>query len=195
MIDFTEVFQLKCLKSKNKGHTNFYDCCDLTKKVYLLYLLLTFSFFLSNIGSLFIYMQTIQHSQVLLYVLTTTGSLYSSQKSTTNNIQLIAQYKQKTTLDHSNSLLRIYDLTLAADFLLYTDRERRKSWKVIIYHVRPNNCGCASDLSTTTTIYQMTQSLMTGLMRILQMRLLISTWCRDLEVGHSISLDTMNTNL
>ena len=117
------------------------------------------------------------------------------KKSTTNNIQLIAQYKQKTTLDHSNSLLRIYDLTLAADFLLYTDRERRNSWKVIIYHVRPNNCGCASDLSTTTTIYQMTQSLMTGLMRILQMRLLISTWCRDLEVGHSISLDTMNTNL
>ena len=94
-------------------------------------------------------MQTIQHSQVLLYVLTTTGSLYSSQKSTTNNIQLIAQYKQKTTLDHSNSLLRIYDLTLAADFLLYTDRERRKSWKVIIYHVSPNNCGCASELSTT----------------------------------------------
>ena len=90
----------------------------------LLYLLLVF---LSNIGSLFIYMQTIQHSQVLLYVLTTTGSLYSSQKSTTNNIQLIAQYKQKTTSDHSNSLLRIYDLTLAADFLLYTDRVRRNS--------------------------------------------------------------------
>ena len=22
-------------KPKNKGHTNFYDCCDLTKKVYL----------------------------------------------------------------------------------------------------------------------------------------------------------------
>ena len=142
-------------------------------------------------------MQTIQHSQVLLYVLTTTGSLYSSQKSTTNNIQLIAQYKQKTTSDHSNSLLRIYDLTLAADFRLHTDRARRNSWKVIIYHVSPNNCGCASNLSTTTTIYQMTQSLMTGLMRILQMRLLISTWCRDLEVDHyySISIDTMNTNL
>ena len=136
-------------------------------------------------------MQTIQHSQVLLYVLTTTGSLYSSQKSTTNNIQLIAQYKQKTTSDHSNSLLRIYDLTLAADFCLHTDRECRNSWKVIIYHVSPNNCGCASNLSTT--IYQMTQSLMTGLMRILQMRLLISTWCRDLEVDHyySISLSTL----
>lgn len=142
-------------------------------------------------------LMTIQHSQVLLYVLTTTGSLYSSQKSTTNNIQLIAQYKQKTTSDHSNSLLRIYDLTLAADLRLHTDRARRNSWKVIIYHVSPNNCGCASNLSTTTTIYQMTQSLMTGLMRILQMRLLISTWCRDLEVDHyySISLDTMNTNL
>jgi len=72
-------------------------------------------------------LMTIQHSQVLLYVLTTTGSLYSSQKSTTNNIQLIAQYKQKTTSDHSNSLLRIYDLTLAADFRLHTDRARRNS--------------------------------------------------------------------
>ena len=24
------------LKPKNKGHTNFYECCDLTKKVYLI---------------------------------------------------------------------------------------------------------------------------------------------------------------
>ena len=23
------------LKPKNKGHTNFYECCDLTKKIYL----------------------------------------------------------------------------------------------------------------------------------------------------------------
>ena len=23
---------------KNKGHTNFYECCDLTEKVYLIYL-------------------------------------------------------------------------------------------------------------------------------------------------------------
>ena len=35
-MDFTEVFQLKGLMSKNKGHTNFYECCDLTKKVYLM---------------------------------------------------------------------------------------------------------------------------------------------------------------
>ena len=36
-IDFTKIFKSKGLKSKNKGHTNFYDCCDLTKKVYLMY--------------------------------------------------------------------------------------------------------------------------------------------------------------
>ena len=35
MIDFTRIFQLKGLTPKNKGHTNFYKCCDLTKKVYL----------------------------------------------------------------------------------------------------------------------------------------------------------------
>ena len=26
---------MKGLKPKNKGHTNFHECCDLTKKVYL----------------------------------------------------------------------------------------------------------------------------------------------------------------
>ena len=26
------MYQLKCLKPKNKGHTNFYECCDLTKE-------------------------------------------------------------------------------------------------------------------------------------------------------------------
>ena len=35
-IDFTKTFQLKGLKPKNKGHMNFYECCDLTKKVYLI---------------------------------------------------------------------------------------------------------------------------------------------------------------
>ena len=30
------MFQLKGLKPKNKGQTNFYQCCDLTKKVYLM---------------------------------------------------------------------------------------------------------------------------------------------------------------
>ena len=34
-IDVTKIFRLKGLKTKNKGHTNFYECCDLTKKVYL----------------------------------------------------------------------------------------------------------------------------------------------------------------
>ena len=27
---------MKCLKPKNKGHTNFYGCCDLMEKVYLM---------------------------------------------------------------------------------------------------------------------------------------------------------------
>ena len=38
MIDFTNIFQLKGLKHKNKGRTNFYECCDLTKKLYLQYI-------------------------------------------------------------------------------------------------------------------------------------------------------------
>ena len=37
LIDFTKIFQLKGLKPKNKGHTNFYECCDLTEKVYLMF--------------------------------------------------------------------------------------------------------------------------------------------------------------
>ena len=33
LIDFTKIiFQLKGLKPKNKGHTNFYECINLTKK-------------------------------------------------------------------------------------------------------------------------------------------------------------------
>ena len=38
LIDFTKIYWLKGLKLKNKGHTNFYECCDLTKKqkVYLM---------------------------------------------------------------------------------------------------------------------------------------------------------------
>ena len=34
-MDFTNIFQLKGPKPKNKGHMNFYECCDLTKKVCL----------------------------------------------------------------------------------------------------------------------------------------------------------------
>ena len=33
--DFSKIFQIKGLKLKTKGHMNFYECCDLTKKVYL----------------------------------------------------------------------------------------------------------------------------------------------------------------
>ena len=35
LLDFTKIYQLKGLKSKNNGCTNFYECCDLTEKVYL----------------------------------------------------------------------------------------------------------------------------------------------------------------
>ena len=35
LLDFTRIFQLKGLKPKNKGRINFYECCDLMKKVYL----------------------------------------------------------------------------------------------------------------------------------------------------------------
>ena len=38
----TKIFQLKGLKPKTKGRTNFYECCDLTKKVYLMYSRLVF---------------------------------------------------------------------------------------------------------------------------------------------------------
>ena len=34
-MDFSKFYWLKGLKSKNKGLTNFYECCDLTKKVCL----------------------------------------------------------------------------------------------------------------------------------------------------------------
>ena len=36
MIDDTKVYQLKSLKPKSNDQTNVYDCCDLTKKVYLI---------------------------------------------------------------------------------------------------------------------------------------------------------------
>ena len=35
LMDFTNIFQFKGLKPKNKGHANFYESSDLTKKVYL----------------------------------------------------------------------------------------------------------------------------------------------------------------
>ena len=34
-INLSKIFPLKGLKPKNKGHTKFYECCDLTKKVYM----------------------------------------------------------------------------------------------------------------------------------------------------------------
>ena len=35
-IDSSKIYQLKCLKPKNKDHTNFAECCDLMEKVYLI---------------------------------------------------------------------------------------------------------------------------------------------------------------
>ena len=35
MIDFIKIYQLKGLKPKNKGHTNFYECCDLTENTHI----------------------------------------------------------------------------------------------------------------------------------------------------------------
>ena len=49
MIDFTKIFQLKGLKPKNKGHTNFYECCNLKKKVYLEYLVYAFQLQLNQL--------------------------------------------------------------------------------------------------------------------------------------------------
>ena len=34
-MEFTNIFQLKGPKPKNKGQMNFYECCNLTKKAYL----------------------------------------------------------------------------------------------------------------------------------------------------------------
>ena len=36
-MDSTKMVQLNGLKPKNKGQTNFYECCDLTEKVHLVY--------------------------------------------------------------------------------------------------------------------------------------------------------------
>ena len=36
-MDFSIIYRLKGLKPKNKDDANFYECCDLTKKKYLLY--------------------------------------------------------------------------------------------------------------------------------------------------------------
>ena len=44
-IDFIKIFQLKGLKPKNKDHMNFYECCDLTKKVYLMLLYFSHLYF------------------------------------------------------------------------------------------------------------------------------------------------------
>ena len=35
--DLSKIYQLNGLQPKNKGHINFYECCDLTKKVCLMH--------------------------------------------------------------------------------------------------------------------------------------------------------------
>ena len=34
--DARKIYRFKGMKPKNKGHMKFLDCCDLTKKVYLM---------------------------------------------------------------------------------------------------------------------------------------------------------------
>ena len=45
LIDFSRIYQLKGLEPKNKGHTKFYECCALTKKVYLIHIVYIYYFF------------------------------------------------------------------------------------------------------------------------------------------------------
>ena len=54
---------IKGLKPKNKGHTNFYECCDLTKKVYLpkVCTAVHFQFNFSNV------IQTTGHLNIIIY--------------------------------------------------------------------------------------------------------------------------------
>ena len=33
LIHFTKIYQLKCVTPQNKGHMNFYECCDLREEV------------------------------------------------------------------------------------------------------------------------------------------------------------------
>ena len=49
-MDFNKIYQLPGLKPKNKGHTNFYECCDLTKIVYLVWHISIRSTYTGNIG-------------------------------------------------------------------------------------------------------------------------------------------------
>ena len=46
-MNFSRIYQLKGLKPKTKGHMNFYECCDLTEKVYLKY---TYCTIVSGLG-------------------------------------------------------------------------------------------------------------------------------------------------
>ena len=48
---FYKNLSIKSLKPKNKGHSNFYECCDLTKKVYLVIMIW---WFLSKISIQFL---------------------------------------------------------------------------------------------------------------------------------------------
>ena len=36
--DFSKIYRLNGLKLKYNSHTNFYECCDMTKKVYLIFI-------------------------------------------------------------------------------------------------------------------------------------------------------------
>ena len=51
MIDSSKIYQLKGLKPKNIGHTNFYECYDLTKKSSILVLYQNIFFFCLYLGA------------------------------------------------------------------------------------------------------------------------------------------------
>ena len=53
-MDFTKIFQLKGLKPKNKDDMNFYECCDLTEKVYLLLLYTNFKHEFINYSDIYL---------------------------------------------------------------------------------------------------------------------------------------------
>ena len=63
MIDFSKIYGLKHLKPINKGNTNFYECCDLTKKVYLIYI--------------YIYCACMKYYSVLLVIHCETSQFFS----------------------------------------------------------------------------------------------------------------------
>ena len=82
LIDLSKIYQLKGLEPKNKGHTNFYECFDLTKKVYLMlhtttYILYLFS---KTRATAFLFCSFIEKSRALSLKLFVESPFSLSQK-------------------------------------------------------------------------------------------------------------------